>query len=414
MEKVILVGAETETNYQFFDESMKELGNLTETANGEVVGMLTQKRQTVDRKTILGKGKLEELKALVASKEANTVIFNHKLTARQTTVIEEVIDAKVIDRVQLILDIFAARATSKEGQLQVELAQLSYMLPRLSGQGVDLSRLGAGIGSKGPGETKLETDRRHIRSKMTAIKHELKDLEKHREVSRQKRKEADILQIGLIGYTNAGKSTILNLLTDAKTYSEDKLFATLDPLTKKWELPTGMKTTLTDTVGFIQDLPTQLIEAFKSTLEESKNMDILLHVVDATSENRDQQEKTVMKLVKDLEMEDIPMLTVYNKADLLTEPFVPTLFPNCLISANKPSDKEVLTRDIVTFLEETLTKYNLYYSPRDMQYFNQLKEHTLLLSYDYNEETNQYHMVGYAKNIQKWDKGEPEVLANKD
>ncbi|WP_326716381.1 GTPase HflX [Vagococcus jeotgali] len=414
MEKVILVGAETETNYQFFDESMKELGNLTETANGEVVGMLTQKRQTVDRKTILGKGKLEELKALVASKEANTVIFNHKLTARQTTVIEEVIDAKVIDRVQLILDIFAARATSKEGQLQVELAQLSYMLPRLSGQGVDLSRLGAGIGSKGPGETKLETDRRHIRSKMTAIKHELKDLEKHREVSRQKRKEADILQIGLIGYTNAGKSTILNLLTDAKTYSEDKLFATLDPLTKKWELPTGMQTTLTDTVGFIQDLPTQLIEAFKSTLEESKNMDILLHVVDATSENRDQQEKTVMKLVKDLEMEDIPMLTVYNKADLLTEPFVPTLFPNCLISANKASDKEVLTRDIVTFLEETLTKYNLYYSPRDMQYFNQLKEHTLLLSYDYNEETNQYHMVGYAKNIQKWDKGEPEVLANKD
>lgn len=414
MEKVILVGAETEMNYQFFDESMKELGNLTETANGEVVGMLTQKRQTVDRKTILGKGKLEELKALVASKEANTVIFNHKLTARQTTVIEEVIDAKVIDRVQLILDIFAARATSKEGQLQVELAQLSYMLPRLSGQGVDLSRLGAGIGSKGPGETKLETDRRHIRSKMTAIKHELKDLEKHREVSRQKRKEADILQIGLIGYTNAGKSTILNLLTDAKTYSEDKLFATLDPLTKKWELPTGMKTTLTDTVGFIQDLPTQLIEAFKSTLEESKNMDILLHVVDATSENRDQQEKTVMKLVKDLEMEDIPMLTVYNKADLLTEPFVPTLFPNCLISANKPSDKEVLTRDIVTFLEETLTKYNLYYSPRDMQYFNQLKEHTLLLSYDYNEETNQYHMIGYAKNIQKWDKGEPEVLANKD
>lgn len=414
MEKVILVGAETETNYQFFDESMKELGNLTETANGEVVGMLTQKRQTVDRKTILGKGKLEELKALVVSKEANTVIFNHKLTARQTTVIEEVIDAKVIDRVQLILDIFAARATSKEGQLQVELAQLSYMLPRLSGQGVDLSRLGAGIGSKGPGETKLETDRRHIRSKMTAIKHELKDLEKHREVSRQKRKEADILQIGLIGYTNAGKSTILNLLTDAKTYSEDKLFATLDPLTKKWELPTGMQTTLTDTVGFIQDLPTQLIEAFKSTLEESKNMDILLHVVDATSENRDQQEKTVMKLVKDLEMEDIPMLTVYNKADLLTEPFVPTLFPNCLISANKPSDKEVLTRDIVTFLEETLTKYNLYYSPRDMQYFNQLKEHTLLLSYDYNEETNQYHMVGYAKNIQKWDKGEPEVLASKD
>lgn len=414
MEKVILVGAETETNYQFFDESMKELGNLTETANGEVVGMLTQKRQTVDRKTILGKGKLEELKALVASKEANTVIFNHKLTARQTTVIEEVIDAKVIDRVQLILDIFAARATSKEGQLQVELAQLSYMLPRLSGQGVDLSRLGAGIGSKGPGETKLETDRRHIRSKMTAIKHELKDLEKHREVSRQKRKEADILQIGLIGYTNAGKSTILNLLTDAKTYSEDKLFATLDPLTKKWELPTGMQTTLTDTVGFIQDLPTQLIEAFKSTLEESKNMDILLHVVDATSENRDQQEKTVMKLVKDLEMEDIPMLTVYNKADLLTEPFVPTLFPNCLISANKPSDKEVLTRGIVTFLEETLTKYNLYYSPRDMQYFNQLKEHTLLLSYDYNEETNQYHMVGYAKNIQKWDKGEPEVLASKD
>lgn len=412
MEKVTLVGVETQDNFSFFEESMKELGNLTNTAGGEVVSEMVQKRPTVDRRTILGKGKLEELEALVASTDSDVVIFNHELTARQTALIEEVIKVRVIDRVQLILDIFALRATSKEGQLQVELAQLNYLLPRLSGQYDHLSRLGGGIGTRGPGETKLESDRRHIRFKITAIKNELKETAKHRRRSRQKRQDSDILQIGLIGYTNAGKSTIMNFLTDAGTYSEDQLFATLDPLTKKWELPSGMKTTLTDTVGFIQDLPTQLIEAFQSTLEESQNMDILLHVVDATSENRDQQEATVLKLVEELDMTHIPMITIYNKADLLTEEFIPTLYPNCIISAYRQADKPVLTDAIVNFIKANLTPYHLYFTPSDMQYFNQLKEHTLLESYEYDENTNEYDMIGYARNIEKWykgDKGEHEL-----
>lgn len=408
IERVVTVGVETQENFYYFEESMKELENLTDTAQGEVVGVMMQKRPTVDRRTIIGKGKLQELEALVASKDADMVIFNHELTARQTALIEDVVKVKVIDRVQLILDIFALRAKSKEGQLQVELAQLSYLLPRLSGQGASMSRLGGGIGTRGPGETKLETDRRHIRYKMTQIKQELKETEKHRERSRKKRQESDTLQIGLIGYTNAGKSTIMNLLTEANTYSENQLFATLDPLTKKWELPTGMHVTLTDTVGFIQDLPTQLIEAFQSTLEESKSMDFLLHVVDVTSTNRDQQEKTVLKLLHELDMDHIPVLTVYNKADLLEGDFVPTLFPNCLVSAKREKDKDVLTNDIIQFLQENLTKYHLYYTPEEMQYFNQLKAATLLESYDYNESLNEYELIGYAKNVDRWKKGEKE------
>ena len=326
-EKVILVGVETEKNYQTFSASMEELANLTETANGEVVFVLTQKRPQVDRQTVIGKGKLEELIQLTDAYEADLVIFNHELTPRQNQLLSEALAVRVIDRVQLILDIFALRARSKEGKLQVELAQLDYLLPRLAGQGKQLSRLGGGIGTRGPGETKLESDRRHIRNKILGIRRELKEVTAHRERSRQKRQNSELFQIGLIGYTNAGKSTILNMLTTAGTYSEDQLFATLDPLTKKWQLPQGMEVTLTDTVGFIQDLPTQLIEAFQSTLEESRTMDLLLHVVDASAPDRLQHERTVQTLMKELALENIPCLTVYNKRDQVdSKEFVPTLF----------------------------------------------------------------------------------------
>ena len=252
-DKVILVGVETEENFAIFDTSMDELRGLTKTADGEIVFILKQKRPQVDRQTILGKGKLAELKQLIDAYEANLVIFNHELTPRQGKILTEELGVRVLDRVQLILDIFAIRARSKEGKLQVSLAQLEYLLPRLTGMGASMSRLGGGIGTRGPGETKLEVDRRHIRNKITQIRNELKEVEQHRERTREQRKNKQVYQIGLIGYTNAGKSTIMNILTTANTYEQDQLFATLDPLTKKWRLPEGFEMTITDTVGFIID-----------------------------------------------------------------------------------------------------------------------------------------------------------------
>lgn len=402
-EKVILVGVETEENKQNYLESMHELAGLTKTAHGEIVFSMTQKRPRVDRQTIIGKGKVEELAQLVDAHEAELVIFNHAMTPRQSQTVEEIVGVPVIDRIQLILDIFAQRARSKEGKLQVELAQLNYLLPRLMGQGHSLSRLGGGIGTRGPGETKLETDRRHIRNRISAIKKELKNVEAHRERSRQKRQQSNIFQMGLIGYTNAGKSTILNLLTNAETYSKDQLFATLDPLTKRWQLPQGMQTTITDTVGFIQDLPTQLIDAFHSTLEESKGMDLLLHVVDASSEDRLQQEQTVMNLLKELEMDDIPILTIYNKADRIDPfTFTPTLFPNTLISAKSSKGKEILAEAIKTEIMELLEPYLLTIKAEDGQSLNAIRRESLVLSETFEEEKEVYQIRGFAKKSSVW------------
>lgn len=402
-EKVILVGVETEENKQNYLESMHELAGLTKTAHGEIVFSMTQKRPKVDRQTIIGKGKVEELAQLVDAHEAELVIFNHAMTPRQSQTVEEIVGVPVIDRIQLILDIFAQRARSKEGKLQVELAQLNYLLPRLMGQGHSLSRLGGGIGTRGPGETKLETDRRHIRSRISAIKKELKNVEAHRERSRQKRQQSNIFQMGLIGYTNAGKSTILNLLTNAETYSKDQLFATLDPLTKRWQLPQGMQTTITDTVGFIQDLPTQLIDAFHSTLEESKGMDLLLHVVDASSEDRLQQEQTVMNLLKELEMDDIPILTIYNKADRIDPfSFTPTLFPNTLISAKSSKGKETLAEAIKKEIMELLEPYLLTIKAEDGQSLNAVRRESLVLSETFEEEKEVYQIRGFAKKSSVW------------
>lgn len=394
-ERVILVGVETEETRRNFGESMLELKGLTKTARGEVCFSLLQKRPQVDRQTIIGKGKLQELRQLVEAYEADLVIFNHELTPRQGSLIQEEVGVPVIDRVQLILDIFAMRARSKEGKLQVELAQLDYLLPRLTGQGKNLSRLGGGIGTRGPGETKLETDRRHIRTRITNIKRELKEVAAHRERTRQKRQ--GVFQIGLIGYTNAGKSTILNILTSANTYEKDELFATLDPLTKRWRLTEGFEVTVTDTVGFIQDLPTQLIDAFHSTLEESRNMDLLLHVVDVSSEDRPQQEQTVVALMKELAFDQIPLLTVYNKADrIVANQFVPTMFPNVLISAKSSRGKQELTEAIKLRLMEILTPYSVTVPQTGGQELSRLKRETLLLREDYLEEQEAYRVKGFA------------------
>lgn len=402
-EKVIIVGVETEENQRYFAESMKELAQLTDTAAGEVVYTLTQKRPQVDRQTLIGKGKLQELTQLADAYEADLVIFNHELTPRQSQLITDAVGAPVIDRVQLILDIFAMRARSKEGKLQVELAQLQYLLPRLAGQGESLSRLGGGIGTRGPGETKLETDRRHIRNKILGVKRELKAVEAHRERNRQKRQSSEVFQIGLIGYTNAGKTTILNLLTQAESYAKDQLFATLDPLTKKWRFAEGFELTVTDTVGFIQDLPTQLIDAFHSTLEESQGMDLLLHVVDASSSDRILQEQTVLKLMDELDMKEMPVLTVYNKSDQIdTAGFTPTLFPNVLISAQTQEGKERLIEAIKRQLMELMLPYTKLVPSDQGQTLSELRRQTLVLDERFIEEQNSYEVRGFANKNSKW------------
>ena len=395
-DKVILVGVETEENFAIFDTSMDELRGLTKTAEGEIVFIMKQKRPQIDRQTILGKGKLEELKQLVDAYEANLVIFNHELTPRQGQTLTEELGVRVLDRVQLILDIFAIRARSKEGKLQVSLAQLEYLLPRLTGMGASMSRLGGGIGTRGPGETKLEVDRRHIRNKITQIKNELKEVKQHRERTRERRKDKQVYQIGLIGYTNAGKSTIMNILTTANTYEQDQLFATLDPLTKKWRLPEGFEMTITDTVGFIQDLPMQLIDAFQSTLEESKSMDFLLHVVDASAKNRLLHEKTVFDLMQQLDIMDIPVLTVYNKADLMKEEeFVPTLFPNVCISAKSSKGKEALMQAIKQQLMEQFDPFIVELADNQASEIYKYKRETIVTSQDYDEEKQKYIICGF-------------------
>ncbi|CAI3263391.1 GTPase HflX [Enterococcus cecorum] len=396
-DKVILVGVETEENFAIFDTSMDELRGLTKTADGEIVFILKQKRPQVDRQTILGKGKLAELKQLIDAYEANLVIFNHELTPRQGKILTEELGVRVLDRVQLILDIFAIRARSKEGKLQVSLAQLEYLLPRLTGMGASMSRLGGGIGTRGPGETKLEVDRRHIRNKITQIRNELKEVEQHRERTREQRKNKRVYQIGLIGYTNAGKSTIMNILTTANTYEQDQLFATLDPLTKKWRLPEGFEMTITDTVGFIQDLPTQLIDAFQSTLEESKSMDFLLHVVDAHAKDRLLHEKTVFDLMQQLEIIDIPVLTVYNKADLMKEEdFVPTLFPNVCISAKSSKGKEALIQAIKQQLMEQFEPYMVELADNQASEIYKYKRETIVTLQNYDESKRKYIICGFS------------------
>ncbi|MDZ7835703.1 MAG: GTPase HflX [Alkalibacterium sp.] len=401
-EKVIIVGIEKQHQEQAFEYSFDELEQLVENAGGKVVARLSQKRERPDHKTVIGKGKVSELKSLVDELEAQTVVFNMELSPSHVRNLQEEVEAKVIDRIQVILDIFALRAKSKEGRLQVELAQLSYILPRLAGQGVNMSRLGAGIGTRGPGETKLETDRRHIQKQMTDIKHELKKISAHRERSREQRKNSNIFQIGLIGYTNAGKSTVLNQLTEADTYEKNQLFATLDPLTRKFELPSGMQATITDTVGFIQDLPTQLIEAFKSTLEESKDVDMLLHVVDASADNLEGHEQTVQSLLKELDMNEIPTLTVYNKRDLVEGRVQSTLYPNIVISARDSEDIEALKEKLETEMKKIMQPYRLEIESHRGDLLVELRQQTLLQRQLFDDEKQVYHVEGYAKPESRW------------
>ena len=295
--------------------SIRELEELASTAEAEVVGTVIQKRPSYDPATCMGSGRLEELKEQLEIFKAELVIFDHELTGVQVRNIENILDVRINDRTTLILDIFAQRARTKEGKLQVELAQQKYRLPRLTGMGTALSRLGGGIGTRGPGETKLETDKRHIRKRISYLENELEELKKHRDFSRSRRKKDGVLCAAIVGYTNVGKSTLLNAMTDAGVLAENKLFATLDTTSRSIELPDGRSVMLIDTVGLIRRLPHNLIEAFKSTLEEAASADVILNVQDLSSPERQEQAEVTEQLLTELGCGDIPRINVMNKMD---------------------------------------------------------------------------------------------------
>ena len=315
-ERALLVGVERYGQWDVQD-SLQELSQLAETAGAVVVGMTWQKRDKADAALYIGRGKVEEIALLRQTQQANLILFDDELSPAQQRNLEQAIGCKVVDRTALILDIFAQRARTYEGKLQVELAQLRYNLPRLGGQGLVLSRLGGGIGTRGPGETKLEVDRRHIRGRISDIEKEIENISTQRHLQRQRRKHNRVPTVALVGYTNAGKSSLLNKLTASDVLAEDKLFATLDPTTRRIELPNGQEVLLTDTVGFIQKLPHQLIAAFRATLEEVVEADLLLHVVDVSHPKYEEQMTAVYDVLRSLHADGKPAITVYNKIDLI-------------------------------------------------------------------------------------------------
>jgi GTP-binding protein HflX len=318
VEKVILVGIST-SEQDDTAKSLEELEELVKTAGGVVVEKVIQNREKEHPGTYIGSGKIEEIAEMITQLGATGIVCDDELSPAQLKNLEQALDTKVMDRTLVILDIFAARASTSEGKIQVELAQLKYRLSRLAGLGTSLSRLGGGIGTRGPGEKKIEMDRRLIRDRISQLNGELKDVVAHREVLRAQRSKNPTAVAAIVGYTNAGKSTLLNALTDAGILAEDKLFATLDPTTRNMELPSGENILLTDTVGFIRKLPHNLVDAFRSTLEEAKYADIIIHVVDASNPDMDMQMYVVYETLQKLGVGDKPIITLFNKMDKLEE-----------------------------------------------------------------------------------------------
>ena len=316
VEKVILLGVDVGDDTK---ESMKELAELVDTAGAIVLDSIIQSRERMHPGTYLGKGKIEEVRERIERLDATGVVCDDELTPAQLRNLEDLLDTKVMDRTMVILDIFAKRATTSEGKIQVELAQLKFSAARLIGLRSSLSRLGGGIGTRGPGEKKLEMDRRLIHERISQLKSELKKVESHRELIRKSRDENLAFNVAIVGYTNAGKSTLLNKLTDANILAEDKLFATLDPTTRKLKLGSGQEILVTDTVGFIRKLPHHLIEAFKSTLDEAKYANLLVHMVDASNEEASSQMLVVYDTLRSLDVVDKDIITVFNKTDLIKE-----------------------------------------------------------------------------------------------
>lgn len=366
------------------EASVDELEELAKTANAEVVAKVIQKRPSADSATVLGEGKIEEIAELAESLEAELLVFDTELTASEIRNIEEVVNIRVIDRTMLILDIFAGRAVTNEGKLQVELAQLRYRLPRLMGIGRSLSRLGGGIGTRGPGEKQLETDKRHIRRRIEKLEEELRELTERREFSRRRRKKDNVLTAAIVGYTNAGKSTLLNRLTDAGVLAENKLFATLDLTSRSIELPDGRSVLLIDTVGLIRRLPHHLVEAFKSTLEEAACADIILHVCDISDPEAADKTLTTQQILAELGCSEIPVVTVLNKSDLV-EYDIPEDDTTVKISAKDGTGLERMLSLIAKNLPESAKRMKLLI-PYDKAGFSaQIRENGKIFSEEYTE-----------------------------
>lgn len=384
-EKVILVGV-SENDGDDAEDSLLELADLVKTAGAKVAGTLIQKREKIHPGTYVGTGKVQEIADLIDMTGATGVVCDDELSPAQMKNLEELLDIKVMDRTLIILDIFAARATTSEGKIQVELAQLKYRRSRLAGFGRSMSRLGGGIGTRGPGEKKLEIDRRLISDRIAQLNRELKEVQRHREINRAKREKNSIPVVAIVGYTNAGKSTLLNHLTDAKVLEEDKLFATLDPTTRILELPGKQQVLLTDTVGFIRKLPHHLIEAFKGTLEEAKYADYIFHVVDSSNPQRDKQMHITYETLDDLKVQDKTVVTLFNKQDARTddEPLHDFRADHVLfISAGRDEGLEELKELLGQLLRENKIYLEKVIPYTDAGIIQQIRKNGELLSEEY-------------------------------
>lgn len=387
-ERVILVGVQADDN-EDTEKSLDELEELAQTAGAETVGRIIQNREQIHPGTYVGKGKLDEIKSLLWETDATGIICDDELSPAQLGNLQDALDTKVMDRTLIILDIFAERASTNEGKIQVELAQLKYRQSRLVGLGKSLSRLGGGIGTRGPGEKKLEMDRRLIKGRIAQLNRELKDVKRHREVTREQRSRNHIPVVAIVGYTNTGKSTLLNRLTGASVLEEDKLFATLDPTTRGLKLPSGQEVLLTDTVGFIRKLPHHLIEAFKSTLEEAKYADMILHVVDVSNPQMDEQMYTVYETLQNLDVKDKVVITAFNKQDRLTEvPIIRDFKADHIvnISARTGQGLDDLQSVIEQILRERKIEISRTYSYTDAGKIQLIRKYGELLEEDYRED----------------------------
>lgn len=387
IERVILIGVQLEDDDTA--KSLDELAELARTAGAETVGRIIQPREYAHPSTYIGKGKLDEARIMIDQMDATGIICDDELSPAQLKNLEDILDTKVMDRTMVILDIFAARASTSEGKLQVEMAQLKYRMTRLAGLGTTLSRLGGGIGTRGPGEKKLETDRRIIKDRLSKLSNELKEVENHRNVLRARRVNTTTPVVAIVGYTNAGKSTLLNKLSDAGVLSEDKLFATLDTTTRSKVLPNGEKVLLTDTVGFIRKLPHHLIQAFRSTLEEAKYADILVHVVDASNPDCEHQIKTVYETLKSLNVEDKPVITLLNKCDITDGTYIlkdENADATIRISARTGYGLDEFMQKLQEIIMENRIELNKIFSYKDAGKIQLIREYGQLIKEEYTEQ----------------------------